>query len=223
MSDCQLDRVGEGVGRQTLEFRQADGTLNAEEVVHWVSFCVQVVRTCERMVATEGDQLAVWREKEFREASLDEMLDLLGIEDPLLRKYWSDRARRWPAPALVEDEFAEPVERGKQCGECERVRRHRALVRRQNTVFQKGWRGNGNKGKKLTKAEKKALKQRQRNKSRSLWKAKEAERLKEGSPSAESVLWGHGDVECLVEQFGKVSDWCDDRPMEAGRTPGCGW
>ena len=76
--------------------------------------------------------------------------------------------------------------------------------------------------KKLTKAQKKALKQRQE-KRRSAWKAEEAERLKEGKPSAESVLWGQGEIESLVEQFGKVSDWCDERPMEAGRTPGCGW
>ena len=198
------------------------GTLDAEEVVHWVSFCLTVIRTCEKLAGAK-DRLVGWRERECTEASLDEMLDLLQIEDPVLRGYWRERGRRWPKEQVEEDdEFAEPVEWGKQCRECEWIRRNRALARRQRTNFQQGWR-RGKKWKKLTRARKKALKQRQRKKRRSAWKAEEAERLKEGKPSAESVLWGQGEVESLVGQFGKVSDWCDERPMEAGRTPGGGW
>ncbi|KAH7410949.1 hypothetical protein BKA64DRAFT_772357 [Cadophora sp. MPI-SDFR-AT-0126] len=89
---------------QTVEFRQAKGSLNAEDINHWVDFCIGIVRLAHLYAADPerfrvknwGDvRLPDGRWERNRIDVFDLMRDMELSEEAV--RYWEERVGRWMA------------------------------------------------------------------------------------------------------------------------------
>jgi Putative amidoligase enzyme len=125
-------------GPQTLEFRQADGTLDEQDVIHWVHLISTVIRTCEHL-ANSADPQSIWLNSNRKDVvpSLTELLDLLDIHDIAIRWYWEQRVKKYTGRI---DEFTPELKDWEVCGLCALHHDGRLRGRRRRAAFTRGYR-----------------------------------------------------------------------------------
>lgn len=85
---------------QTIEFRQARGTLVAEEVHHWVNFCIALVRLAD-FYAENSDQFPIDSFESYTNdggtsvhnpININKLIDLMGLSDEA-RDFWRHKSK----------------------------------------------------------------------------------------------------------------------------------
>ncbi|KAK0119882.1 hypothetical protein ONS95_011312 [Cadophora gregata] len=89
---------------QTVEFRQAKGSLNAEDINHWVDFCIGIVRLAY-LYAADPEKFRVKNWEDIKlpgggwERNQIDVFDLMRdmkLSDEVIT-YWEERVARWMA------------------------------------------------------------------------------------------------------------------------------
>jgi hypothetical protein len=201
-------------GPQTLEFRQADGTLDEEDVIHWVHLITAVICACERL-ANSPDQQSVWSNSNWEviAPSVVELLELLEIGDPGIHHYWEQRIKRYEGPP---DEFIPVLKDWEVCSVCALRHHGRLQSRKKRAELTRGYRHFGH----MKRKDKSSAKQRQRDKNR--WFETRRMWAEVNGTGEAATVWGDLTMVAVsgVEPS-SVDVWCADN--EVCEPPECGW
>jgi hypothetical protein len=196
-------------GPQTLEFRQADGTLDLRDVVHWVHLITATIRTCE-CLSYSPDPQSIWSNWEVTAPTLTELLNLLGVRDVTIRTYWEKRVQKH---ADRIDEFVPELKDWDVCSVCALQRDGRLLNRKKRAELTRGYRHVGH----LKRKQKSTAKQRQRDRSR---RAEERRNSAGTGPEEADGAWSDQPV---AAGTGSESEDIWNAGDEASKPPDCEW
>ena len=129
----ELLRRADSEGPRTLEFRQAAGTLEVEEIAHNVQFNTALVRAAERQTQSTAEE------------SEEDIPTLGGLLVDHLRlpghavEYWLARAARLAELRKLARRESEDLTRWQICQECADLREERQLQRKDRAAQEAGW------------------------------------------------------------------------------------
>ncbi len=127
-------------GPRTIEFRQAAGSIDPNEIAETIWLYVALVRCAERAANAGGESSECCMDAQIdrAEPTLDDLLKLLQLPQSV-RQYWTSRADK-----LIDEGFfalREPstLKHWQKCNVCAVVHDHRIHTRLQRSQKTKGW------------------------------------------------------------------------------------
>ena len=129
----QLLSRADGEGPRTLEFRQAAGTLNLEEIAHNVQFNTALLRAAERQTQSNTEE-----PEEDIPTLRGLLVDHLRLPGHAV-EYWLARAARLAELRKLARREPEDLTRWQICQECADLREERQLQRKDRAAQEIGW------------------------------------------------------------------------------------
>ena len=129
----QLLSRADGEGPRTLEFRQAAGTLNLEEIAHNVQFNTALLRAAERQARSNTEE-----SEEVIPTLRGLLVEHLRMPE-LAVKYWFARAARLAELRKLARREPADLKRWQICQECADLREERQLQRKDRAAQEAGW------------------------------------------------------------------------------------
>ena len=211
-------------GPQTIEFRQADGSVDPIEIGENIRLYTALMRCAERAAndASEGpDRSPSWQIDEA-EPTLQGLFDLLQLPANIV-DYWTDRAQRLHEVSFYALREPEKLSCWQKCQSCSAARERRTAAHVKRGEYIKGWQAflpAKTKGKKSTFTRK----QKAAAKTRAKVKARKAERKRwimdhsnDEWQIPHSGDWASGDWEQVPAANLESIVWAPEDQIDAGK------
>ena len=127
-------------GPRTIEFRQAAGSVDAEEIAETVRFYVALLRCAERAANANSEDSMNCSDCEVDEprATMDNLFDLVVLP-PSVRQYWTSRAQRLTDECFFSLREPSALKHWQKCQACATIHSSRIHARVRRGQQSKGW------------------------------------------------------------------------------------